>query len=340
MSAFAALENNIPEFALEALEESFVEGVASEIKDVIIVGGGIAGLTAAIYAARAGLDTLVIEGDYMSATQMPGGQLMLTPEIENYPGVLSGSGTDLVATVRAQAESFGAHIATEQIVKFDLDPTGVEPHTVFDQSGTAYAGRAVIVATGAVARRLGVPGEDEQFGRGVSVCATCDGSFFQGQPVAVVGGGDSAIEDALYMAGIASHVYVVHRRDTFRTTSPQSRALLAQSNVEVLWETQVDSVVGGNHGLAHVNLVDGNQLDVRALFVAIGHDPETQHLHGTPVQLADSGYISVRNDRTHTNVPGVFAAGDVTDDHYRQAITAAGSGCKAAIDAQHWLATR
>lgn len=340
MPAFVTLENNVPEFALDALEDSYVEGTASDVKDVIVVGGGIAGLTAAIYTARAGLNTLVIEGEYMSSTQMPGGQLVLTPEIENYPGFPSGSGSDLVATVRAQAESFGAHIVTEQVVKFDFDATAVTPHTVYDQSGTAYAANAVIIATGAVARRLGVPGEDEQFGRGVSVCATCDGSFFQGQPVAVVGGGDSAIEDALYMAGIASKVYVIHRKNVFRTSSPQSRALLAQDNVEILWETEVDSVVGGTHGLAHVNLVNGENLDVRALFVAIGHDPETQHLHGTPVKLADSGYISVKSDHTHTNIPGVFAAGDVMDDRYRQAITAAGSGCKAAIDAQHWLAAR
>lgn len=265
---------------------------------------------------------------------------MLTPEIENYPGVPTTSGMDLVATTRNQAESFGAEIITGHVIKFELDPSG-DIHRLYDANGTEYTARTVIIATGAVARRLGVPGEDEHFGRGVSVCATCDGSFFQDKPVAVVGGGDSAIEDALYMAGVASKVYVIHRRNAFRTSSPQSRALLAQSNVEVLWESEVDSVIGGSHGLSHVNLTDGRELDVRALFVAIGHDPETKHLHGTPVKLADNGYIAVTDSaQTSTSVPGVFAAGDVMDDHYRQAITAAASGCKAAIDAQHWLSAK
>lgn len=307
----------------------------NEVLDVVIIGGGISGLSAGIYAARAGMRTVVLQGEFISMNEMPGGQLMLTPEIENYPGFAGGSGSELIDTIQTQAQKFGAEIIDEGAVAYEFGEDGA-PHIV-RTAESSYQTKTIILATGAVARRLGVTGEDEFFGYGVSVCATCDGAFFGDVPVAVVGGGDSAVEDALFLTEYASKVYLIHRRDTLRTTSPQARALLQHPKVEIVWNSTVDHIKGADKKVHGVVLHDGSVLDVNGVFVAIGHDPAVKHLQGTVVGLNDGNYIVTSQPTTHTNVPGVFAAGDVVDDIYRQAITAAGSGAKAAMDAHRWL---
>lgn len=299
---------------------------------VLIIGGGIAGLTAAIYSARAGLSTLVVEGDFVSNTQMPGGQLMLTPEIENYPGFM-GSGYDLIDFVKDQAEKFGAHFITAQIEELNINDS-LKTVKVGDED---YSGDAIILATGSVAKRLGIPGEDEFFGRGVSVCATCDGAFFKGQDVVVVGGGNVAVEDALHLSALANKVYLVHRRDALRASSPQSRTLLSTPNVEFIWEDEVETVLSKDDSVVGVSLKSGVVIPASGLFVAIGHNPETEPFQKTYLELDDYGFISVQKGSAKTNIEGVFAAGDVADPVYKQAITAAGSGCMAALDAQHYL---
>lgn len=330
-----------PFYSSDLPEEGvLIEGNQSDPYDVIVVGGGISGLTAGLYASRGGQKTLVLEGEFRSITDLPGGQLVLTPEIENYPGFVSGSGNDLVQIVRGQAESFGAVIKTEAAVAYEFSSDASDDHVVLTGEGNRYRGRTVILATGAIARRLGVVGEDEFFGRGVSVCATCDGAFFQDKTVAVVGGGDSAVEDALFLTAYAKKVYLIHRRDRLRTTSPQARALLTHPNVEVVWNSQVDHIRGDGNEVKAVVLDSGNALNVDGVFIAIGHDPAVDHLSKTPVVLNDGNYIAVSHPSSLTNIPGVFAAGDVVDDVYRQAITAAGSGCKAALDAHRWLLER
>lgn len=307
--------------------------------DVLIVGGGPAGLTAGLYSARAGLRTLVIEGDYMSSTLMPGGQLLLTPEIENYPGFPSGSGAELVSIMRDQAENMGAEIVTAQAETFDF--TGF-PLIAHDMEGNAYRAKSVILATGAVARRLDVPGEDKYFGRGVSTCATCDGAFFENQEVVVVGGGDTAVEDALYMTNIASKVTLVHRRDQLRSTGPAARHLLEHPKVSVLWNARVKEIIGDDKRVTAVHLDEDGMdyiLPTSAVFIAIGHDPACESLIKDGSQLVELdgvGYVQLFGG-TKTNVPGVFAAGDLADDTYRQAITAAATGCQAALDAQRYL---
>lgn len=311
--------------------------------DTIIIGGGISGLTAGIYTGRAGQKTLIIEGGYNSNTDMPGGQLLLTPDIENFPGYTGGTGMGLIDTTREQAEGAGCEIITENAVNFDFSDNGGYHSVTTDEEEETYHAKSVILATGAIARRLGIPGEDEYFGKGVSTCATCDGAFFAGKEVAVVGGGDTAVEDALYLADIASKVYLVHRRDELRTDSPESRSLVAKENVQFLWNTKVVSVEGDKMvnsvtlGSTVSTQVEGNvqatgegTLALDGLFVAIGHDPATKHFTGTPVELADGGYL-VEKD-TFTNIPGVFASGDVADSIYRQAITAAATGAKAAMN--------
>lgn len=326
------------ELLINAIEEN--PSNKTNLYDVIIVGGGPAGLTAGLYTSRGGLKTLVLEGEFLSNTEMPGGQLMLTPEIENYPGFPGGTGDTLIDIMRSQTESFGAEIRTEMAIAMSLEGS---IRTVMTSEGV-YAGRSIIVATGAVARRLGVVGEDVHFGRGVSVCATCDGAFFRDKTVVVVGGGDTAVEDALFMTKFAKHVYVVHRRDKLRSTGPEARALIEHPNVTMVWNSTVSSILGEAKvecvELTDIRTQETSLMSVDGVFVAIGHDPATAFL-GTEgsslVELGVGNYILLKDRSTYTSVPGVFAAGDVADDVYRQAITAAASGCQAALDAERWL---
>lgn len=310
--------------------------------DIIIVGGGVAGLTAGIYAGRGGQKTIIFEGDFNSSTDLPGGQLMLTPEIDNFPGY-NGTGWDLIDKIREQAEGQVEEIFTDNVEKFTFGKEG-ELHQVHAANGETWEAKAVILATGAVARRLNIEGEDRLFGKGVSSCATCDGAFFKGQTVAVVGGGDTAVEDALYLADIAEKVYLIHRRDSLRTDSPESRALAAKENVQFLWNTKVLSVEGEDKVASATiastknELAEGNVqatgegiLPLDGLFVAIGHDPASKLVHGHPIDIEDSGYVIAKE--TETNIAGLFVAGDVADSKYRQAITAAATGAQAAMNA-------
>lgn len=306
----------------------------ANIYDTIIVGGGISGLTAGIYVGRAGQKTLIIEGDYNSNVDMPGGQLLLTPDIENFPGYTGGSGSDLIEIVRDQAEATGCEIITENAIEFSFSSVNGLHEITTSEDGVYYS-KSVILATGAIARRLGIEGEDKFFGKGVSTCATCDGAFFADKIVTVVGGGDTAVEDALYLADIAKEVHLIHRRDELRTDSPESRKLLSLANVEVHWNQRVNQV-NGETFVSSINLLSTqddseSSLTADALFIAVGHDPATKYFTGTPVELADGGYLVERD--TFTNIPGVFAAGDVADSIYRQAITASASGAKAAMNA-------
>lgn len=303
--------------------------------DTIIVGGGIAGLTAGIYSARSGQSTLILEGELVSNTELPGGQLSLTPTLENFPG-WNGAGFDLIDTVREQAESFGAVIIEKLATEFEFDTENTinTKHTV-RTSEQEYTSKSVILATGAVARRLGIEGEDRFYGHGVSSCATCDGAFFKGQNVAVIGGGDTAVEDALYLSKIASHVTLIHRRDQLRTNSPESRQLLSLPNVRVIWNTETINVQGESKvtGLTLKNKVTNEEYvePFEGIFVAIGHDPAVKCFHGTPVEIGDDQYL-IAND-TYTNIAGVFGAGDVVDSVYRQAITASATGAMSAMNA-------
>jgi thioredoxin reductase (NADPH) len=302
--------------------------VASE-HSIVIVGGGPAGYTAALYAARANLRPVVIEG-YAS-----GGQLMLTTDVENFPGFPEGiQGPELMGQFRGQAERFGATLVTADVSRVDLSsrPFGV---WVDDDE---YRAEAVIIATGASARWLGLPGEERLRGFGVSSCATCDGFFFRDREMVVVGGGDSAMEEALYLARIGSKVTIVHRRDHFRASRIMSDRALANERIAVRWNAVVEDVVG-DHNVQAVrvrDVVTGETEDIpaAAMFVAIGHIPNTALFEGQ-VELDRDGYVLT--DGTRTSVEGVFACGDVQDRVYRQAITAAGSGCMAAIDAERWL---
>lgn len=316
--------------------ESVSDLVASETvpHDVIVIGGGISGLSAGLYAARGGRDTLVLEGELVSSVDYPGGQLMLTPEIENFPGFAGGSGEDLVTLVRNQTQGAGAHILTERVTEFHPNPeTGL--HRVVTSEGT-YSAPVIILATGAIARRLEVEGEDRLFGRGVSTCATCDGAFFKGKTVAVVGGGEVAVEDALYLTRHAAQVYMIHRRDQLRATSPQARDIVNNPLVQMVWNSHVTQVHGQNKvdSITVVNS-DGEEtlLPLDGLFVAVGHDPQSEILRQGSglVDLFDNGYVITNG--TRTNIAGVYAAGDVVDSVYRQAITAAASGAQAAMDA-------
>jgi thioredoxin reductase (NADPH) len=302
------------------------------VHEVIIIGSGPAGYTAAVYAARAQLAPVVFEG-----TQF-GGALMNTTEVENYPGFAEGvMGPDLMTTMREQAERFGAQLRTEDVESVEL--TGEIKSVV--AHGVTHRARAVVLAMGAAARYLGVPGESELLGRGVSSCATCDGFFFRGQDIAVVGGGDSAMEEATFLSRFARSVTLLHRRDEFRA----SRIMLdrARKDPKITFRTGVvvDEVVGEKSvtGLRLRDAATGeaSTLPVTGLFVAIGHDPRSGLVRGQ-VDLDDEGYVRTGAPTTLTNLPGVFAAGDLVDHTYRQAVTAAGSGCSAAIDAERWLA--
>jgi thioredoxin reductase (NADPH) len=299
---------------------------------VIIIGSGPAGLTAALYSARANLKPLVIEG--LEA----GGQLMLTTLVENWPGHRDGiMGPDLMAEMRAQAERFGAEIIQGNVVSVSLDGP---PFTVKTADAT-YESRALIIATGATARLLGLPSERALIGRGVSTCATCDGFFFRGKPIAVVGGGDSAMEEAIFLTKFASHVTVIHRRGTLRASKIMQDKAFANPKISFEWNSEVEDVRDSGRGAVTSielrNSLTGERksLPVEGVFVAIGHTPNTALFKG-PLEMDANGYIKTHSG-SRTRVPGVFACGDVQDHVYRQAITAAGSGCMAAIDAERYL---
>jgi len=306
---------------------------------LLIIGAGPAGYTAAIYAARAGLAPLLVAG------LQPGGQLTITTEVENFPGFADAvQGPWLMEQMRAQAEHVGTTIAQDLVTRIEL---GAHPFRVALDGGGAIEAEAVVVATGAQARWLGVPGERELSGFGVSACATCDGFFFRGRDVAVIGGGNSAVEEALYLSNLARHVTVVHRRDAFRAERILQQRLFAKSNVTVLWDHATEAVLGTDAArpvaravlLRHARTGERRELAVDGVFVAIGHDPATALFRGQ-LAMDGGGYIEVEPGSTRTSVAGVFAAGEVADRIYRQAVTAAGTGCMAAIDAEKWLAHR
>ena len=301
--------------------------------NVIIIGSGPAGLTAALYSARGNMKPLVIEG--LEA----GGQLMLTTLVENWPGHRDGiMGPELMAEMRAQAERFGAEIIRGQVTSVDL---GSQPFEVRLSGGTAYTARALIIATGASARLLGLPSERALLGHGVSTCATCDGYFFRGKPIAVVGGGDSALEEAIFLTRFASHVTVVHRRESLRASKIMQDKAFANPKISFEWNADVDNIMDDGKGeVTRMSVVNNRtgvrkELEVDGVFVAIGHTPNTTLFKGQ-IELDSNGYI-VTHMGSRTSVPGVFACGDVQDHIYRQAITAAGSGCMAAIDAEHYV---
>ncbi len=298
---------------------------------MLIVGSGPAGLTAALYTARANLHPIVIEGGEA------GGQLMLTTEVENYPGFPTGIlGPELMAKMREQAAHFGAEFVTADAAKVDLSGTTFRAWVDSEE----YAGKAMIIATGAKAKLLGLDNERRLLGRGVSTCATCDGFFFRGRDLVVVGGGDSALEEALFLTRFATNVTVVHRRDRLRASKVMQDRAFANPKISFAWNSVVEEVQGDQAvtGLRLRNLVDASEstLDVAGVFVAIGHVPNTELFAGQ-VELDEAGYIVVKAPSTATSTEGVFAAGDVVDRTYRQAVTAAGTGCAAAIDAERWL---
>ena len=304
----------------------------NKVVDLIIVGSGPAGYTAAVYAARAELKPLVFEG-----TQF-GGALMTTTEVENFPGFKAGiMGPDLMNEMREQALRFGADIRTEDVDEIDLSG----PIKSIVANGETYRAHAVILAMGAAARYLDVPGEQDLLGRGVSACATCDGFFFKGQDIAVIGGGDSAMEEATFLTKFARSVTVIHRREEFRASRIMLERAKANEKIKFVTNSQVVSVLGESSvtGVTLRDTVTGeeSQLDVTGMFVAVGHDPRSDLVKGQ-VELDDAGYVRVQSPTTATNVTGVFAAGDLVDHTYRQAITAAGTGCAAALDAERWLA--
>lgn len=307
---------------------------AAPVRDLIIIGSGPAGYTAAVYAARAGLDPLVFEGSVTA-----GGALMNTTEVENFPGFPAGvMGPELMGAIRAQADRFGAHLEREDVVQVDL---AGEVKTVVDAEGGVHRARSVILATGSAYRRLGLPEEERLSGRGVSWCATCDGAFFRDQDVVVVGGGDSAMEEATFLTRFARSVTVVHRRGELRASAIMAARAQADPKISFVWHSRVVAVLGEDRvrGVRLEDVRSGDRWDVpvSGVFVAIGHDPRSELFAGQ-VDLDEHGYVVVSGRGSHTSLPGVFACGDLVDSTYRQAITAAGSGCAAALDAQRFLA--
>jgi thioredoxin reductase (NADPH) len=303
-----------------------------EVRELIVIGGGPAGYTAALYAARANLNPLVIEGFAF------GGQLMITSDVENYPGFRDGiMGPELMATMRAQAERFGAEMLSDDVTRVDFSSRPFRVYVGDDE----HQAKAVIVATGATARQLGLESEVSLQGRGVSYCAVCDAAFFKGQDVVVVGGGDSAMEEATFLAKFASHVTLVHRREEFRASPIMIDYAHEKENLEFVTNAVVTEVLGEDGRMTGVRLRDtvtGDEREISAggLFVAIGHDPTTG-LFKDVLDMDSEGYLLTRGGSTETNIEGVFAAGDVVDHVYRQAVTAAGMGCMAALDAERWL---
>ena len=311
--------------------------------DVLIVGSGPAGRTAAIYTARAQLSPIIVEGEPSSTSDQPGGQLMLTTEVENFPGFPMGiMGPELMGQMRSQAERFGAELVTAKVSKLDLSQRPFKAWVGDTETAPAYEATSVIIATGARALMLGVPGEDRLLGHGVSTCATCDGFFFRDLPIVMVGGGDSALEEAIFLTRFASSVTLVHRRDSLRASKIMQERALANPKITVRWNSQVTEIMGDTK-VESVRLVDTvtgaeDTMDVSGVFVAIGHQPNTE-LFADQLDLHDNGYLKV-HDGSLTSIEGVFACGDVADHTYRQAITAAGSGCMAAIDTERWLETQ
>jgi thioredoxin reductase (NADPH) len=324
----------------------------AEAHKLVIIGSGPAGWTAAIYAARAALDPVVYVGTPRQdpGPVLPGGQLMLTTEVENYPGFPKGvMGPELMDLFRAQAERFKVRIIDDDIKRCDFSASMTGgPLTLYPDSGPPVQARAVIIATGAQANWLGLPNEMRLAlsGGGVSACAVCDGALpiFRGQELAVVGGGDTAMEEATYLTKFASTVHVIHRRESFRASKVMQARLLSRSNVKVHWNKQVVDVLGGDkcEGVLLQDTVTGakSTLSVKGLFIAIGHTPATGFLRDSGLQFTEKGYIDLKMRSSATNLPGVFAAGDVADADYRQAVTAAGMGCQAALDAERWLAAQ
>jgi thioredoxin reductase (NADPH) len=306
----------------------------SDIRTLIIIGSGPSGYAAAVYAARANLQPLVFEGSVTA-----GGALMNTTEVENYPGFRDGiMGPQLMEEMRGQAERFGAELVPDDVTAVDL--TG-DVKTVTDGAGTVHRAWAVVLATGSGYRKLGVEDEDRLSGHGVSWCATCDGFFFRDQHIVVVGGGDSAIEEATFLSRFASKVTLVHRREGLRASAIMQERAFADPKIEFAWNSAVQTIHGGDKltGLTLVDTVTGKtrELDATGLFIAIGHDPRSELLRGQ-VDLDENGYVLVDHPSTRTSLPGVFACGDLVDHHYRQAITAAGTGCAAALDAERFIA--
>jgi thioredoxin reductase (NADPH) len=309
----------------------------ANVRHVIIIGSGPAGLTAAIYAARANLDPLVIEGEPSSTSDQPGGQLMLTTDVENFPGFPSGvMGPELMMNFRAQAERFGAEFLTEKVTRVDFSE---RPFRVWVRE-REFLADSIIVSTGARSLMLGLEAESKLLGHGLSTCATCDGFFFRGHDIAVVGGGDSAVEEATFLTKFADKVTLIHRRDQLRASKIMQDRAFNNPKIEFLWNHTVTDVLGEHtvEGIEVTSTVDGSTatLPVTGVFVAIGHRPNTDLFAGV-LDMDENGYLSTQADSSYTNIPGVFACGDVQDHTYRQAITAAGSGCMAAIDAERWL---
>ncbi|EHN74880.1 putative thioredoxin reductase [Streptomyces coelicoflavus ZG0656] len=308
---------------------------ATEVREVIVIGSGPAGYTAALYTARAQLRPLVFGG-----AVFVGGALTTTTEVENFPGFPEGiDGPDLMANMRAQAERFGAEMIDDDIVAVDL---AGDIKTVTDTSGTVHRAKTVIVATGSGYRKLGLPKEDALSGRGVSWCATCDGFFFRDRDIVVVGGGDTAMEEATFLTRFARSVTVVHRRSTLRASQVMQNRAFSDDKISFAFDSEIAEIKEANGMLSGVVLRDvftgdTRDLDVTGLFIAIGHDPRTEMVEGQ-LELDDEGYLKVEAPSTRTNIPGVFGAGDVVDHTYRQAITAAASGCQAALDAERYLA--
>jgi thioredoxin reductase (NADPH) len=317
------------------------ETAVDEVRNLIIIGSGPAGYTAAVYAARANLKPLVIEG------VQSGGALMTTTEVENFPGFPDGIlGPELMDSMRKQAERFGAEFLTDDVTRVELVDTGTpgsgKVSTVY-VGETAYRAKSIILTTGSAWRPLGVPGEQDFLGHGVSSCATCDGFFFRNQHIVVVGGGDSAMEEATFLTKFAETVTIVHRRDEFRASKIMADRALGNEKIRVEWNSMVEEVIGTDGKVSGVRLRNVHTgetkvLDVTGVFVAIGHDPRSELFKGQ-VGLDENGYVRVEAPSTRTTVPGVFAAGDLVDHTYRQAITAAGTGCAAALDAERFIAT-
>ncbi|AWB93950.1 thioredoxin-disulfide reductase [Aeromicrobium chenweiae] len=310
--------------------------MTDNVRNLIIIGSGPSGYTSAIYAARANLEPLVFEGSVTA-----GGALMNTTDVENFPGYPDGiMGPDLMDKLRAQAERFGAELVSDDVTAVDL--TG-DIKTVTLGDGSTYRARAIVLAMGSGYRKLGIEGEDRLSGHGVSWCATCDGFFFREQNIVVVGGGDSALEEANFLTRFASKVTLVHRRDELRGSKIMQDRTLANDKIDIAWNSEVAELIGDDklEALTLRDTVTGEtrRLDATGLFIAIGHDPRSELLTGQ-VDLDDEGYVLVQPGSTATNIPGVFAAGDLVDHTYRQAITAAGTGCSAALDAERYLADR
>jgi thioredoxin reductase (NADPH) len=313
-----------------------------EVRNLIIIGSGPSGYTAALYAARANLKPLVIEG------VQSGGALMTTTEVENFPGHPDGVlGPELMDNMRKQAERFGAEFLTDDVTRVDFGerPTeaGTEGLKTVYVGESEYFARAVILATGSAWRPIGIPGEQELLGHGVSSCATCDGFFFRKQHIIVVGGGDSAMEEATFLTRFAETVTIVHRRDTFRASKVMQVRALTNPKIKVEWNSVVEEILGADGKVAgarlrNVQTGETKVLDVTGVFVAIGHDPRSELFKGQ-IEMDDEGYVKVDSPSTRTNIPGVFAAGDLVDHTYRQAITAAGTGCASALDAERFIAS-